>query len=407
MTPDIMRKIDYWIGIPFCFLLTVWYRALRLFGLKKPAHDTKPENILFIELAEMGSTIIAYPAMRKARELYPDATLYFLLFKQNKATMEILDMIDREHTLTIDASNFSSFVRDTLHVLILCRKKKIDTVINLEMFVRFSTLLSYLTGAGKRVGFFRYFSEGLYTGNFLTHNVPYNNHVHTAYSYMTLVRALAEPASDVPLGKFSMEDMDISLPLRHPDTAATDRVWEILQVSNPHVTKDARLIIINPNASKLVAMRRWPLTHYAELAKKLTTIENTFIVITGVLDEREEAEYIVNAVGETRTINVVGKTSLKELIDLFSMAHVLVTNDSGPAHFASLTDIPILVFFGPETPVLYKPLSKNCTVLYTHFACSPCVSVQNQRRTPCVLNQCLKSIEVESVYKKVLERIKR
>ncbi|PJE64424.1 MAG: glycosyltransferase family 9 protein [Candidatus Ryanbacteria bacterium CG10_big_fil_rev_8_21_14_0_10_43_42] len=405
MTPDTMRRIDYWVGIPLCFLVTIWYRVLRFLGLKNPQYDNNPKRILFIELAEMGSTIIAYPAMRKAQELYPDATFYFLLFKQNKATMQVLDVVDAEHTLIIDASDIISFIRDTLRILIICRKRKIDTVINLEMFVRYSTLLSYFSGARKRVGFFRYFNEGMYIGNFLTHKVPYNNHIHTAHSYIALVRALTESSSDIPLSKFSIAEDDISLPVRHPDTKAKDRVWEILMGINPRVSKTDRLIVINPNASKLVKMRKWPLENYAALAKKLSAENGVFIVITGVEEEREEAEYIAKAVGVERAINVAGKTSLTELIDLFSLSHALITNDSGPAHFASLTDTPLFVFFGPETPALYRPLSQNCTVLYSRFACSPCVSVQNQRRTPCTLNACLQSIEVEGVFRKVLEGI--
>ena len=45
--PDSMRKIDYWIGIPICFLLTVWYKLQRLFGLKNPRYNEKPKNVLY------------------------------------------------------------------------------------------------------------------------------------------------------------------------------------------------------------------------------------------------------------------------------------------------------------------------------------------------------------------------
>jgi len=97
-------------------------------------------------------------------------------------------------------------------------------------------------------------------------------------------------------------------------------------------------------------------------------------------------------------IDLAGRTDLADLLHLFNMAELPVTNDSGPAHFASLTEIPILVFFGPETPELYKPLAENRTVMYSHFACSPCVSAFNQKRSPCDDNRCLKAISVDEVH---------
>ncbi|MFH1092413.1 MAG: glycosyltransferase family 9 protein, partial [Pseudomonadota bacterium] len=91
------------------------------------------------------------------------------------------------------------------------------------------------------------------------------------------------------------------------------------------------------------------------------------------------------------------QTSIPELIDLYNLSDLLITNDSGPAHFASLTDIPVLVMFGPETPDIYCPLGANVRPVYKRPACSPCVSVYNQKRSPCTDNVCLKSITVEEI----------
>jgi ADP-heptose:LPS heptosyltransferase len=83
---------------------------------------------------------------------------------------------------------------------------------------------------------------------------------------------------------------------------------------------------------------------------------------------------------------------------VFNIADVLVTNDSGPAHFAALTPIHVVVFFGPETPELYRPVTEHCTVLYSNYACSPCVSAFNQRRSVCSNNRCLQAISVDEVH---------
>jgi ADP-heptose:LPS heptosyltransferase len=80
-----------------------------------------------------------------------------------------------------------------------------------------------------------------------------------------------------------------------------------------------------------------------------------------------------------------------------------VTNDSGPAHFAALTDVHVIVFFGPETPELYRPLTDRCTVMYSNYACSPCVSAYNQRRSVCTNNRCLTTISVDTVHAAVVD----
>ena len=169
--PNTMRRIDYWVGIPICFVLSVLYGLQRLFGLKNPKYNEKPNNILFIELAEMGSTVLAYPAIKRLKSIYPKANIHFLLFKHIRQSMDIVDVVPNENVFTINSSNIFSLTIDTLKFMWVCRKRKIDATINLEMFARFSTILAYLSGARKRVGFHRYHQEGLYIGSFLTHKV--------------------------------------------------------------------------------------------------------------------------------------------------------------------------------------------------------------------------------------------
>ena len=403
--PDSMRKIDYWIGIPICFLLTIWYKLQRLIGLKNPKYSEKPKNILLIELAEMGSTVIAYPAIKKLKSMYPNANIYFLLFRHIAVSMEILDVIPKENVFTIEAASAFTLARDTIKFMHACRKEKIDTVINLEMFARYSTILGYLSGARKRVAFYRYSQEGLYIGNFLTHKVIYNPHIHTAHSFIALVTSLQSPQSEVPMAKFSIGNEKLQVPKIISDKKSKEKIWKILKEINLDVNEKKKLILVNPNASKLISIRKWPLENYAKLVRKLVQDENVYVAITGVLSERPDAEFICDSVKSKRVLDMTGKTTLKELIDLYNISDLLITNDSGPAHFASLTNIHIMVFFGPETPELYRPLTDKCTVMYSNFACSPCVSAFNQRLSPCNNNLCLKSIEVERVYNAVKKLI--
>ena len=393
-----MRRVDYWLGVPICFALTIMSRiasALVSRGRREPA---PPRNVLFIELAEMGSTVLACPAVHHLRSTYPDCAAFFLLFKHIDESVKVLNLVPDAHVMTIDASSARTIVRDTIRFMADARRQRIDTVINLEAFARFSTILSYLSGARTRVGFHAFTQRGLYTGDLLTHKVIYNPHVHTWQSMVTLVKALGGPTAELPLGKFPVSTRDeCVVPRITSDPVSRQRVQDLMTRESPTVV-GKRLIAVNPNSSKLIGIRKWPLDRYAGLVARLLDDSRNACVITGLASEQEDARFILDRVKSDRLVDLTGKTSLKELLDLYYLADLLVTNDSGPAHFAALTGIHVVVFFGPETPQLYKPLTDRCTVMYAHYACSPCVSAFNQRRSVCTNNRCLTHIPVDIVH---------
>lgn len=399
MHPHLMRKIDYYLGIPLCLLITILYKLQRLLGLNNPQRQATPTNVLFIELAEMGSTVLAYPAIQALKARYPEAQLYFVLFKHIKESIEISEIIPKENLFLIESGSLWSFIRDTIKFTLASRQRKIDTAIVLEIFTRYGTILSYLSGARTRVGFYRYHQEGLYTGNFLSHKVHYNPHIHTAHAFLSLVHALEAPCGQVPLTKISLTDHALALPVFPSSAADRAKIWHLLQEGHAPLDPTKQLVIVNPNASPWLSIRKWPLNSYVALVQQLLMDEALYVVLIGVASEKPEAASICQAVQHERVLDITGKTTLPDLLHLFNLGAVLITNDSGPAHFAALTTIHTVVFFGPETPQLYRPLGQHCTVLYTHYACSPCISAYNQRLSPCQDNRCLQSISVDEVYR--------
>ena len=75
----------------------------------------------------------------------------------------------------------------------------------------------------------------------------------------------------------------------------------------------------------------------------------------------------------------------------------MLTNDSGPPHFAAVTDLPTLFSSDPKRRILYRSLGRS-TPLYAGLACSPCVSAANHRKTSCIDNRCLQAITPEQVF---------
>lgn len=396
LNPNLMRAIDFWVGIPLTFFLTVVYRIQRLLGLAATP-DGAPRNILFIQLAEMGTMVVAYPSLSKARELFPDATLHFLCFTEIRSSVEMLGIIAPENIITIDASSGSSLVRDTLLFPGRARRRGFDTVINMEAFVRYSSLLSFLSGAGRRVGFHRFNQEGLYTGDLLTHKVLYNSHIHAAHTFLDLVHALESPPDQVPRVKRPRAMDRLDVPKIVTDANAAANIWQKLRAINPDIGPARKLVVLNPNASARFPMRRAPLESFTELARRLLEDPELFILITGVISERPDAQYICERLGSPRILDLTGRTTMQELLHVFDLAHVLVTNDSGPAHFAALTRIHVIVFFGPEIPERYRPLATSSDVVHTGYSCSPCIGPHNQRLSPCNDNLCLKTIKIQEV----------
>jgi ADP-heptose:LPS heptosyltransferase len=108
---------------------------------------------------------------------------------------------------------------------------------------------------------------------------------------------------------------------------------------------------------------------------------------------------ILGAVKSPRCFDFAGQTELEELLGLFSLADILVSNDCGLAHLAMLTPIKEFVIFGPESPQVFGPLAENNHTIYSRWPCSPCLSVLNHRKSMCKDNWCLKCIKPEEVYK--------
>lgn len=398
MTPAWMRWLDYWVGIPACFLLTMGRRLRLLRGRRRDVAASPPRRILFIQLAEMGTMVVACPALQRARELFPEAKLYFLCFTDIRPSLESIGIIDSRHILTIDGRSLSSLLLGTLAFVARARMEAFDAVVNLEAFVRYSSILSFLTGAPRRVGFYRFNQEGGYTGDLLTHKVIYNPQVHAAQTFLDLVDALATPAGQVPHLKRPVCPERLVVPEMTVDEAVLRAVRAKLQGAAPAIDAASTLVVLNPNASERFPMRKLPLDSYVALTCRLIEDPSVYVIVTGVESEAADAAYICQQVASPRVVDLTGRTTLTELLHLFHLARVVITNDSGPAHFAALTRTHVIVFFGPETPRRYAPLTARCDIVSTGFSCSPCVGPHNQRLTPCNDNLCMKSIDVGAVY---------
>lgn len=392
MKVDTMRIIDRYAGIPLCFIVSLLFRIKdTLFRPKRK----NPKKILFIELSEMGSAILADPAMRWIQN--QNCELHFVIFKNNAVSLNILKTIPPENIYTLCPDNLLTLGVDTLKFLLWCRQKGIDTVIDLECFSRITSLMSRMSGAVNRAGYDGVHEEGLYRGKHLTHPVMYNPHIHISKNFMALVHALFQK-DESPYQRILIcaDDVKLIHPIIHKEekNAVVDK---LISLYPPFELGKQRLMLVNPNASDLLPQRRWMPDRFAYVIQDvLANYSDVVVVITGSASEYEGAENLKSQVNNKRCLNSAGLFLFNELIPLYSLSALMLSNDSGPPHFASVTTLPTFVIFGPETPNLYGALG-NSTPIYAGLACSPCVSAGNHRKTTCTDNQCLKAIYPEDV----------
>ena len=391
-----MRAVDYWIGVPLCFLGTV---LIRLLGARKGPE--KPRRVLFIELSEMGSTVIANPALEKAkREL--GAEIYFLIFERNVDCLRLLPTVPESNIVTIRETSLWALAVDTLRFLRWVRKANIDTVVDMELFSRYSGLLTGLSGARRRVGFHRFHAEGLYRGEMLTHRINYNGHIHMAKNFVCMINALLAPQPEVPYSKTFVSDEEIRVPLQPVTEDEKEFIRGLIRQVYPDYRPDFhRVVLINPNSSELLPQRRWDRENYNQLAAMIANEwDDVLVLITGSKAEREEAQRMQEKVNHPRFRSFAGMHNLKAIIALYNIAEVLVSNDSGPAHFSAITPIRSIVLFGPETPKLYGSLG-NSEPIWAALSCSPCVTAANQKNSACNDAVCMRLITPERVLESV------
>jgi ADP-heptose:LPS heptosyltransferase len=400
VNPNTVRRADRMVGIPLCAALT-GVRRVASFFRRAPSYSESPRRILFIKMIEQGATVLAYPAIRRAVEMVGRENVYFWVFEENRPILDILDLIPPENVLAIRAGSKLTFLIDIFRQIGHIRRIGIDAVVDMEFFARAPAILAYLTGAKRRVGFHRFTSEAPYRGDLMTHRLQHNPHQHVSVVFHTLVQALLEDPRDEPLPKRPVPLLDPTPPPFVPAPSEIAEVQRILDtMSERHV--GGPIVLLNPNASDLLPLRKWPTDRFAELGRRIhADWPHATVVITGAPSERDAAHRVVEQIGHQNTISLAGETTLRQLLVLYCIADVLVTNDSGPGHFAALTPIQSLVLFGPETPALYSPPGRNSHVIWANLACSPCVSVLNHRFSPCRNNVCMQAISVEQVYDRV------
>ena len=387
MDVGLQRKIDQALGPMIC-------RALSLFsGGRAPSNP--PKRILIILLSEMGSLVLGYSMFCRLREKYPEAEIHALLFEKNREILDLLGVVPPENIMTLSDRFLGHLVSDSLAAIQKMRQLRFDVVIDCELFARVSSIFAFFSAAPVRVGFHRHTMEGLYRGDFINRPVLYNPYRHISDQFLALVDAIE--STSVPKNKFgAFEDVSKAAPAMRLQEGEQEAMVKRLHGDFPAIA-GKKLVLLYPSGG-ILPIRAWPLESFCRIAKDFVD-RGYAVAVIGLPGDKDLARTILSHCRSPLCIDLTGYTkTIRELLVIFYFAALLITNDGGPGQFAVMTPIRSILFFGPETPVLYGPNSPGTRVFFSGIACSPCLTAYNHRNSPCDGdNRCLKIITPESV----------
>jgi len=382
--------LDRLLAKPLAFLLNliVW----PLGKIIHRNHSDLPQQVKVIAIAKllgMGSILRATPLLKTLRKKYPHARYIFITTLKNKVLIEHILLIHKGYFIC-DDSLFTLF-KDIFILLFNLWKEKIDLYFDLEVYSAFSTILATLSLARNRYGFYR--DSTRFRMGLNTHLVYFNEQKHISKIYLQLAHACG------------IEDMDYKI---EGIVVKEEEKLELKKWFRSHnLEKNLPYLVINPNASDLLLGRRWPLDYFVALINALVLDWHHPIFLLGSKEERSYVNILYNRLSEEAkkyAFNIAGELSLGQVMELIRAAKLMITNDSGLYHLASIFLIPVISLWGPVSPQHYASINNPKDFIFYHpeIYCSPCLHKTDF--PPCRGNNvCMKSISPKEVYLKACE----
>ena len=373
MNLQLIKYIDRYAGIFLCNFLGFFYTRKNLVD--------SPKKILIIKFSGFGNIVLALPTLRAIREKYPSAEIIFLTHTINKTILDKEFSVNKVIVFDIKGT-FGTF-SNILSLFSKIKKENFDLIIDLEQFSRFSSLISLVSKSKTKIGFK---TQGQGREKLYDICVDYNNNQHTSRTFGDLA---------IHLG-ISPNFDDTKLSISNEDKKNVDKL-----LKKNYFLKEDVLIGIHPGCGINNPKRKWQKEKFAKLADFLTDNYGYKIFFTGTGLEDELIKE-VQLIMKNKSINLCDKTNIRETAELISRCKFFVSNDTGPLHLASAMKIPVVSFFGPNTPLLYGPLGKNNLIFYKEMSCSPCTTNFNEKSTKCKYFKCINNISFEEVKDKII-----
>ncbi|MEW6221399.1 MAG: glycosyltransferase family 9 protein [Thermodesulfobacteriota bacterium] len=342
-------------------------------------------RILIVKLSAVGDVTQALACLNALRQGLPHAHLSWLV---EEAAADLLvghPQLDRLLVLPRKSwlkrmrrpDSWACGLAELLHGVAGLRAEAFDAILDLQAALK-ASLPIRLCRAGRIIG---HRGADEMTEIFLTERLPaFDREQHAVWRYLDLARHLG--AATVPVR--------FVIPAGTEVEAAVDRL-----LADHGLDQGRPLVAINPMAkwdSKL-----WPLSRFAAVATRLTTELGAAVVFTGGPEDQGAIASIQGQMA-TPAPSLAGRTSLRQLAELYRRCRLVVSTDTGPMHMAAAVERPVVAIFGPTAPWRTGPFGPGHRVLRPEgLACAPCF------KRVCRQPACMEATSVEMVVQAAAE----
>jgi len=297
------------------------------------AHDLKPFRILIRSSNWLGDAVMSVAAVRAIKRGRPDAHLTIATPEKIAPMWKLIPEVDA--IIPLPDSSFLPVVS------LLKRQPVFDAAILFPNSLRVA-LESWLSGIPRRVGYPGHWRRWLMNQTVQKPRKP-RPPEHHSFRFLRIA------------SECGAETFNIQAP-----------------ISNTHTDVAHQTIKIGlcPGAEYGPA-KRWLPERFAEVAAKISAHSSAQWILFGTRKDAEVGERIAAAIGD-HCVNRIGHTTLDQLIDELRECRLVLTNDTGTMHLASLLGLPVVAIFGSTEPRLTGPLGNGHIVLRHHVECSPC-----------------------------------
>ncbi|HAW60039.1 MAG TPA: hypothetical protein DCW86_01025, partial [Actinobacteria bacterium] len=334
MKTELLKKVDKIVGTPLCALLGIFDKLTRPFRGKIGFDEV--ERILIIKTVALGDLVVALPTVKAIRKTYPRAYIAMLVTPRVREIVEGNPHLDE--IIYYDVLGKDRGIGGLFALLRRLKARKFDMVVELEHYYRFTTLLSYLSGAPIRVGF-DLPNQG--RSWLFTIRVPYPYHKHEVETFLEAAKAVGADVKEIlpRLRRGELEEIP---------TSRGDREFAGKFLREHGVTDRDLVIGIHPGTSEIAKARRWMPERFAEVADRLVREYKAKVVFTGALADVELVDSITSSM-QTKPIVAAGKTTLKRFAELTKGFALFIGVDTGSMHIAAAMGTRVIGLFGPNT----------------------------------------------------------
>jgi heptosyltransferase-2 len=332
----------------------------------------------------VGDAVMTVAALRELRRVLPGAHITLATRPWAKGIFAGTDIID--DLLPIDDTRRG--LRATLGEIAAWRAQRFD----LALLFPNAFQPAFIAAAARvpfRVG---YATDG--RGFLLTHPLAppaWRSEQHEVFYYLNLVFELERALTGA--ARFEEREPQYQLQVSAERQAAARNL-----LSRHGALNDRPLVALCPGSTNSRA-KRWPAERFAALADHLMGKARVNVALIGAREELDVTGEVL-AKMRRRPVVLTGETDLAGTVAVLSVADLLVTNDTGPAHISAALERPTLVIFGPTNPVTTRPFSHTADIMRRPPDCAPCML----RECP-IDHRCMTAITAEEVFLRAVEML--